>query len=357
MPDTTKNSNSVFSGNIYLFHSFDVGDDIQLDAIERSGVLKTIPLSLSKYFKSYHIPLVVEHPDPHSSPQCVSCKIHNFGAVSFAYKIPFNDTLDQVRKNIYALDNIYYEQSLNDIKVVFKLIKQYITKASFFQTRSSYVVIQVNPQPDQLTITKLKEMYGGTIASLLRFETETLSEYQKDEILDAAIGYFRGDLIIIDTHATFLYDAEYTELLDFFEFANIQQLELRYFDRVLDQQLNAIYEGRARKIPLRSYLPFIGVLTSDPVGGLGKLKADISVIIERLEGSIKLAGEPYYSELYAILIDKLGIRGWNDSIDRKFEIIKDMQQVFQHRMDAIREDSISILISILILIEIIIGLL
>ena len=134
----------------------------------------------------------------------------------------------------------------------------------------------------------------------MRFETETLSEYQKNEILESAIGYYRGDLIIVDTEAAFIYDDEYEEVLDLFEFANMQQLELQYFDRVLDQQLNVVYEREIRKLPLLSYLPFIGALKSDPVGDLGKLKVDISVITERLENSIKLAGEAYYSELYSL---------------------------------------------------------
>ena len=61
----------------------------------------------------------------------------------------------------------------------------------------------------QLSTVTLKDTYGGTIASLLRFETENLSEYQKNEILDSAIGYYRGDLFIVDTQAAFVYDEEY----------------------------------------------------------------------------------------------------------------------------------------------------
>ena len=41
-----------------------------------------------------------------------------------------------------------------------------------------------------------------------------LSEYQKNEILETAIGYYRGDLIIIDTEAAFVYDDEYEDTLD-----------------------------------------------------------------------------------------------------------------------------------------------
>lgn len=347
----------IFTGNIYIFHAFDVGDDINLEKIEKSPLVKTVPLTLSKYFKNYHRPVAIELAEAANSPYCVSCKIHNFGVVSFTYKIPFKDTLENMRKEMNTFDYRFYEQSSQDVKVVFEQIKEFITKSLFYQTRSSYSVLQIDPQPDTITISTLKETYGGIIASALRFETQTLAEYQKNEVLESAIGYFRGDLIIVDTYATFLYDAEFEELLDLFEFANIQQLELRYFDRVLEQQLNAIYEGRVGKVPFRAYFPFIGVFASDPVSFLGKLKADISVITERLEGSIKLAGEPYYSELYSLLIEKLDIKNWNDAIDRKLDIIKDIQIVYQHKMDAVREDILSILIIILIFIELIVGIL
>jgi len=353
----SKSTNHIFTGNIYIFHAFDVGDDINLEKIEKSLLVKTVPLTLSKYFKNYHRPLAIELPVPESSPNCVSCKIHNFGVISFTYKIPFNDTLENMRKDINSFDYRFYEQSSIDVKTVFETIKDFISKSLFYQTRSSYSVLQIDPQPESINISTLKENYGGIIASALRFETQTLAEYQRNEVLESAIGYFRGDLIIVDTYATFLYDAEYEELLDFFEFANIQQLELRYFDRVLEQQLNLIYEGRVGKIPFRAYFPFIGVFVSDPVGSLGKLKVDISVITERLEGGIKLAGEPYYSELYALLIEKLDIKNWNDAIDRKLEIIKDVQIVYQHKMEAMREDILTMLIIILIFIELVVGIL
>lgn len=357
MQDSSKDhkSHQIFSGNIYIFHAFDVGDDINLEKIETAPQIKKVPLSLAKYFKNYHIPMGIELPDPEKSPTCVSSKIHNFGAVSLTYKIPFHDTLENLRRDINALDFQYYEKSTRDIKAIFNQIKDYIAKAHFYQTRASYIVIQINPQTE-ISISAIKDQFGGLIASTLRFETENLAEYQKNEILESAIGYFRGDLIIVDNYATFMYDDEYAELLDFFEFANIQQLELRYFDRVLDVQLNSIYEGKLGRIPVSSYFPFIGVLAPDPLAFLGKLKADISVITERLEGSIKLAGEPYYAELYQVLSTKLDIPNWNASINRKLEIIKDVQSVYQHKTEAIREHILSILVVILIFIEIVLGL-
>lgn len=351
----TYSNSHTFEGNIYLFHAFDVGDDINLEKLKTSGVVTPQQMTLSKFFKNYHLPLAIEIPYADKSPTCISAKIHNFGVISLIYKIPFRDTLENIRQQLDALDNQWADKSLIDVEIIFKSIKPYIAKPNFFHTRSPYVLIQVDPQPTLLDMVKLKDTYGGVIASTLRFETETLSESQKNEILASAIGYFRGDLIVVDTDAAFVYDDEYVDVLDLFEFANIQHLELRYFDRLLEQQLNYIYEGRVRKVPLSGYFPFIGTLTKGPVDDMDKLKVDISVIAERLEGSIKLAGEPYYSELYSLLVEKRELKNLKDAIDKKLNIIKDVLSTLQHKTEAIREDMLTVSIIVLIFIELILG--
>jgi len=356
MSESIQNS-TLFSGNIFIFSAFDVGDDINLDKVASLPTIKTAPIALPKNFKNYHTPLAIDVPYTDAiHKKAASCKIHNFGAISFIYKVPFVSTLNDLSNTLQKVVNEHLEQSSTDVKNLFNLIDRYITKPKFFDTRSSYTVIQVDPLPEHISVAQLQETYGSTIASMLRFETEILSEEQKNDILDSAIGYFRGDLIIVDTDATFAYESDFPEVEDFFEFANIQQLELRFFDRFLDAQLNKIYEGSTQKLPLKSYLPFIGI-AHDPVADLGKIKVDISVICERLEGSLKVGGDPYFSELYGLLVQKLDLKNWQHGIDRKLSIIHDIRIVYQHKTDAVREDLLSVLVILLIFIELIIGIL
>lgn len=347
----------TFFGNIFIFYAYDVGDDINLDKIEERQELLTRPLTLSKYFKGYHVPLSVELPHPHSSSKCVGAKIHNFGVISLAYKIPFEDTLPNLRKTLHEIDIEFREQSVEDANLVFKKIKTYIKQPRFFHLRSSYVIIQVDQQLSTITASQLQEQYGSIIASLLRFETETLSESQKNAILDDAIGYYRGDLIIIDTESAFLYDDEYQDILDLFEFANIQHLELQYYDRILDQQLNKVYHREVEGLPLKAYLPFVGTSMKDPVSDLGMLKVEISSIIERLESTIKAAGDIYVSETYDLLVEKLDLNNWKESINNKLAIIRHIHLIYQNKIDIIREDLLSVLIILLIFIELIVGIL
>jgi hypothetical protein len=192
---------------------------------------------------------------------------------------------------------------------------------------------------------------------MLKLETETLSEYQISEIWQAAIGYYRGELMVIDTDSSFIYTNDYIDILELFEFGAIQHLELRYFDRLLDEKLNELYEGKVKQITWNSYIPFYTMFTDDPIEKLWKMKVDISVISERLESSIKISNEQYLSEIYHLLTEHMDIKRWQESIDRKLKIIESVQSSHQHKIETNREDMISILITILIFIELVIGIL
>lgn len=352
----TISSPQEFTGTIYIFHAFDIGDEINLDAVANEDRIITRPYTIPKFFKNYHMPLEIDLPHPHSSSGCHSVRLHNFGTISLTYKIPFCDTLEEVRRTIETIDNKFQEQSVIDASNVYKAIRKHVKKDRFFHTKSSYVAIQVDVRTNNISLDELKNRYGSTIASLIRFEKATLSEYQIEEILEGAIGYFKGDLIIVDTDCAFIYDPDYEEILYLFEFANIQALELRFFDRLLDQKLNLIYEEKLGKLDFKSYLPFVGSTITNPVDELGQLKVDIQVIIERMDSSIRLIGEPYFSEIYELLVDRLDLEGWRKSINQKLDIIVDIKSVIQHKVDSVRGDMLEVLIIILIFIEVIIGL-
>jgi hypothetical protein len=345
----------IFSGNIYIFSAFDIGFDIDFKGIKQYKDIKTEYAHISKFFKHYHLPLEIEIPELENESRYISSKIHQFGAISLTYKIPFSETLPDLKSTLLKIDEKYQRQSTNDAYNIYKKIKNFIVKPNFYHMKSMYTIIQLNVNKN-ITGSELKNNYGQDIASLLRFETESLSDFQKEIILTSSIGYFKKDLIVIDTQAAFIYDQQYKELLDFFEFGNIQQLELHYFDKLLDKQLATLYERKAQNLPIFSYMPFIGSRYFDPIGDLNRLKVDISVITERLESSIKLSGEAYFSEIYNLIIKQMDLRSWQKSIDKKINIIKEIRYVYQNKVDANREDLISILIITLIMIEVFLAL-
>jgi len=347
-------SSNIVTGNIFLFYAFDVGEEIDLDGVTRDNRLKPLSQPLAKYFKNYHIPLSVEYQS--HAPYHEQTKLHNFGVITLRYRIPFSTTLEELRNTLITIEDEYSSYSLCDAGTLFHEVESRIKQSRFFHVRSSYVLIQMSSLPYHEGIEHIKREHGDIIASLLRFETEILSEHQKNEILESAFSYYQKDFVIVDIQAALICDEEYEEILDLFEFANLQHLELQYFDRVLDTQLSLTYEQDKKSPPLTAYLPFIGGLVSDPVGELSKLKVDISVITDRLENSIKLTGEAYFSILYQMLSQKLDLANWKASIDRKLSIIEDIGSIYQHKLEVIREDLLTCSIIVLILLELLMGL-
>lgn len=351
------NPRNKFKGNILLFYAFDVGDDIDLELIKTKGFVNTCAMPLSAYFKNYHIPLAFRMSDEQQqalgviNASCISSKVHHFGVLSFCYRIPFEDTFEELKVKIIDIKKNFDEKSEVDAKHTFKKILPAIKKPRFYSLRNSYFAVQVYPLKEKITADEFKDLYGSKIASLLRLEVYALSDYQMDEILASSIGYYGQDLIVVDGAAAFIYDDEYFEPLEFFESANIQKLELQYFDRVLDKKLNYFYAQQSYQVPLRAYVPLIGPRMDLPVSRLAKLRVDISVVTERLENSIKMAGDEYYSKLYSMLVEKMSIKEWRDSINRKLAIIHDLYSVYQDRLDMIHEELLTVVIIVLIALE------
>ena len=287
--------------------------------------------------------------------QDVSClfrKLYSFGALSFCYRIPFEETLDSLKLKILDIKKHYDDLGKRDAQAAFTKLKPAIVQPNFCNIEGKYTAIQVDPRSCNMSAEQFKKDHGVKIASLLRLELQKLSQYQLDEILSSATGYYGQDMIIIDSEASFIYDDEYFEPLEFLESANIEKLELKYFDWLLDQKLNYFYAQKSYKVPLIAYIPLISELLELPVSQLAKLRVDISVITERLESSVNLAGDVYFSRFYELLGDKLLIKEWRSSINKKLNIIKDLYTVYQDRLDTLHEEILTVVIIVLIALEV-----
>jgi hypothetical protein len=348
------------NGNLLLFFAYDIGEEIDNEIVKNKGLLNVNDAYLSSYFKNYHVPLSFSMRDdgeevvlPAAQGQTrISSKLYNFGVISFCYRVPFEATFEDLKTKIIEVDRYFEDKSDHDARRVFHDLLPAIRNPRMYNSKSSYLAVHVNPMKDLITPQELKERYGERIASLLRFETQNLSEYQKNDILSSTTGYYGEDMVIIDTEASFVYDDEYVEALEFFEYANIEKVELQYFDRLLDQKLNYFYSQDSFKVPLTAYLPLLGERMDLPVSRLVKLRVDISVVAERLENSIKSTGDSFFLTMYSMLVKKLLIKDSRESINRKLNIIKDLYTVYQDRLDTIHEELLTLVIIVLIAIEV-----
>lgn len=356
-------SEQTLTGNILLFHAFDVGQSIDIKQI-KDKKLVTLSASVAfPYFKNYHIPLFVEVPNfvpskmvdegikSSTRMDCLYARIHNFGAISLCYKIPFCATLDTLKVKIIQTVENYRKISKKDAAYIFDKISSAIAQPHFYNLRSEYYAVQVNSFNEKLEPEDFKEKYGSQIASMLRLEVQNLSEFQEEDILESVTGYYGKDMVVIDTEGAFIFDDEYYEVIEFFELANVQKLELQCFDKILDQELNLLHKNEKYKMSLMSYVPVISTNLDTLLTRLMHLRLDVSVVSERLSNSIKMVGNAYYAKLYSMLVDKLALGEWKTSINEKMSIINELYMVRKNQLDTARSEFLEIVIIILITLD------
>lgn len=340
---------TIFKGILYFFYSFDIGDDIDLKKIQELKITAVIAAKWS-FYKTHSKPLLLNPNVLELSKYCIMASLYNFGAISLRYAFPFQAPIEELKKIINDKYDLAEKYSKQDAKIIFSEIKNEVHEPKFFNLHRSYALIQVDTK-QSLSPYDFKDQYAQAITSILRFEIENLSEYKKNEILEQAFGYYRGDLLIVDFNSALAYNSKCEDILDIFEYANLRHMELQFFDRALDKQLNFSYERHAYKVPLWAYFPIIGMLKFDPIGDLAKLRVDISVVCERLWSSIKFSDEPYYLEIYNMLHKKLEFDSWQKSIDKKLEVISHILQTHEHKVTDMRHDVLNLLIILLIFLE------
>lgn len=350
----------IVSGNLLFFYVLDVANDINLELIKDKRMLNTIDVPLSPFFKNYHIPLPFIMPHDrdkqvdglNGEAHCIYRKLYSFGVISLCYRVPFEASFDDLKTKMISDKKVFDKLSEQEASDIFSTITPAVTEPNFFNLKLNYCAIQVKPLQNKMTPDEFKETYGARIASLLKLETQTLSDYQMDGILASTTGYYGQDLIIIDSDAAFIYDDEYFEPIEFIESANIEKLELQYFDKVLDLKLHKFYAQESFKLPLRAYIPLITAHLNLPIFHLAKLKVDISVVTERLENCINMTGDAYFSKLYSMLVQKLLLKEWRESINKKLNIIKDLYTIHQDRLDALHDGILMLTIILFMMLEV-----
>jgi hypothetical protein len=364
---TPKSAEQTLCGNILLFHAFDLGQSIDIKQIKDKKLLTASASIAFPHFKNYHLPLFVEVPgestevspkNPDKPGQRIDClytRIHNFGALSFCYKIPFVATLDTLKVKVIQTVGDYRKVSKIDAANIFERISLAITQPHFFNLCTEYYAIQVNSLPEKLDAEEFKEKFGSQIASMLRLETETLSEFQEEDILESVTGYYGKDMIIIDTEGAFIFDDEYYETIEFFELANVQKLELQCFDKILDQELNYLHKNEKYKLSWMSYVPVIGTSLDNLLARLVHLRLDVSVVSERLSNSVKMVGDAYCAKLYSMLVGKLGLGEWKASINEKMDIVNELYMVRKNILDTARAEILEIVIIFLIAMDLVVA--
>jgi len=277
----------------------------------------------------------------------VETTFYDFGGASVAYTFPIHGTLADLLPLANALND--NEQLLADstrrLKALIEQLSPAITRPHLGLLVEDYVTYQFDRFGDGQPLSDLLAANRPLMAQILRGESAPLSKQEIDEALGCRISYSDTDAAILDFAAAFVIDSDAADLLDIIEFANVELLEMRSLDEILDDALEEVYPsfpGRNGKTISRSEMRRIA-----------QHQIDAAMLFEGVNNAIKLVGDHYLARFYKLLAERLHHHDWDASVLRKLETLNQIYEKADDERSTRRMEILEWIIIVLIAVSIV----
>jgi hypothetical protein len=376
---TTRLDESIIvSGTIHLYVAFDWGEEVDLEAAR--NLLAAEPRSLARRrrtpssfaysppplrFPLAPIELKLADPEPPSSASAVeaACRtlkatsdatLFDFGGVSVAMHVPFSTTVVELSRLAACLadSDRLVEQATAPARWLFDRLRPAILQPAFSPLTEEYVVFELPPGQPLPPPQVLLEQHSAWVAGLTRLETEPLSDDEIAAALHSYISYSPDDLLVPEWSAALLIDRDCDETLQTIELVNVQLLEFRFIDKLLDDRLADAH--RLIRPLAQSWLPFWRTHTQ-PLRALGELRIHANSLFERTGNALKLVGDQYLARVYRILAARFHLDEWERSIQRSLEVVEGVYRVLSDQAATYRTELLEIIVIVLIGFEIVMA--
>lgn len=277
--------------------------------------------------------------------------VFDFGGISVALHVPFRLDAASLTRLAGALaepaDLVRAVRAA--VEPIYQQLLPGIAAPLWSNLSEEYFVFQLPPTAPMPSPQALLQNHAGWLAGLVCLEPEPLSDEGIAEALRLHLSYSPDDLFLADWAAAFLLDSDCEETLLAIEFANLQLLEYRHIDQRLDDVV-AIADRLIHGLT-RSRLPFWRTY-SHQLRLLGELKVEANGLFERTGNVLKLVGDQYLARLYRLLARRFHLKEWEQSIQRKLEVLEGTYQVVSDQAESFRAEFLEWTVIVLIAVEI-----
>ncbi len=367
----------TLTGRVVFQYFYDVGGEIELERIPKQKltvierhVSREARILAPKYEEVGLQPIEVDLGARKIDRYKATIEGHIFpiGVIGININIEFRKagfegvtklvTLNEKRVKVGEKEIDFDELPLELFKDLTKTIKSAIVYPyPAFELPEIYTLILIAGSEPRLEaedfLTKLRKQTAG----VLRGERDwrSISDKEVEDALKPYLSYSGEDIVIVDWYAALISGAiEYTdELVRMIEFARIQLLELKTYDRLLDGRVERAYSS------LRTALtgPRMGITwRSRPYGELARtaselaeLRIEVMDYVGDLRNILKFTGEWYLGKLYRTASERFRIADWLALVDKKLDQLQELYAMAMERIDVHRATTLEFLMMLLII--------
>ncbi len=188
------------------------------------------------------------------------------------------------------------------------------------------------------------------VAALILGEpAEKISSRIRNVILESVHSYSDRDLAVIDWNSALLIEPEGSrDLADILEFAATHLMEFRYFDDLLDERLEKLYDSLERRHSLWSFFRNDYDRLSHEASSL---YLEFSDYVQRIENSLKFVGDFYLATIFRSAVRRFNLPEWEESLNRKLRALAQISEMLQGEINARRSHWLEVIVVVLILVE------
>jgi len=186
--------------------------------------------------------------------------------------------------------------------------------------------------------------------AVLMGEKTSFSRQIRNELLKNTLSYSDDDFAILSWDSAWLCDPEDpTDLVDLIEYANVQLLQLRYYDTRLTNQMEKMYDDleSADRLPRFRRLKQYHIIMSQ----IMEVYAEITETTEKIQNLIKITEDIYYARVYATTLTVLRSNQWTESVKRKIDVIHRNYTMLSNEVNIQHSNFLEWMIIILIALE------
>jgi hypothetical protein len=353
-------------GCFRILFLYDVAEEINLEILQNllgsrgEPLSRPFPRRTPQYVQFERMP-IVEPAEPllldqHISAQC-SVKYFSFGVVSVQVEVPFASDWDAlIAENSRWMDEADVGASVRQLaQRHLQRVASAITRPTQDWLHETYLVTEIHQIIDlpgsPPTAEDLLAAHGPQIVQLVRGETAELAPRACEETLKGSLSYYAQDLVVVGSYGAVVYDspegaAASAQVL---EFARMQLLEFRYYDRLMTRVLADFYDSLERK---RNILLSRWSLPRD-AQRFNTVRLDVMELTERIDNAIKFVSDIYYARIYELAATRIGLLDYRVLVDEKLKTAGDLYDFMVDQFNESRSFVLEVCIAILAVLDVI----
>ena len=310
--------------SMYIYHLFDVADEINLDLVEalwssRNKIASRLRLErVSTDSIAFKDPPVLVELGSHEMEFAgnsylteIMARIFDVGVISLIIRLelPEDITYEEYLDLTIAVDILPEEILHEDLDAVLSTIHPACTNERVSDFNEDFVVYYFQ---DQLP--------AWDFAPILLKDKLAVSAETRTDILSNRFSYAQ-DICYLAWDSAVVYDETGSmDLPDLLEFANAQFLELRYYDNALNNSIDATYD--AIDAASKTSGSTRHKLYQKSRNELMEIMADVSDLTSNIDNALQVTEDIFYARVYSQYNNLLKTSVWRENINNKIAVLQ-----------------------------------